>query len=253
MSTPRTTVLLAAAALTLVSAGCATKGYVNKTLDPIDQRVGKVEQASTENRGDIERLQGDLEKGIARVEEKAVSADGKAEDASRQAQEAGRRADDAGKRADSARQIADNNQTRVEGLQNKVENLDNYRLVATKAVHFGFNRHDLNDEAKAALDEATAGLQDRTNYLIEIRGFADSTGADTYNVQLSEKRADAVLRYLTVDHKIPLYRVHVIGVGSVDPVADNKTREGRQQNRRVELRLYAAAVDGDNLQARTQE
>jgi outer membrane protein OmpA-like peptidoglycan-associated protein len=237
----------------MVSAGCATKGYVNKTLDPIDRRVGQVEQASTENRGSIEKLQGDMEKGIARVEEKAVSADGKAEDASRQAQEAGRRADDAGKRADGARQVADNNATRVNGLQQKVENIDNYRLVATKAVQFGFNRHELTDEAKAALDEATAGLMDRTNYLIEIRGFTDSTGADSYNVQLSEKRADAVLRYLTVDHKIPLYRVHVIGVGNVDPVADNKTREGREQNRRVELRLYAAAVDGDNLQARTQE
>lgn len=252
MSTPRI-VMLGAAALTLLSAGCASKGYVNRTLDPVDQRVVKVEQASTENRKDIETLQGDLQKGIARVEERAVSADGKAEDASRQAQEAGRRAEDAGKRADGARQIADNNQTRVEGLQQKVENIDNYRLVATKAVQFGFNRHELSDEAKAALDEATAGLQDRKNYVIEIRGFTDGTGDDTYNVQLSQKRADAVLRYLTVDHKIPLYRVHVIGVGKIDPVADNKTREGREQNRRVELRLFAAAVDGDNLQARTAQ
>jgi outer membrane protein OmpA-like peptidoglycan-associated protein len=181
-----------------------------------------------------------------------VAADGKAEDASHQAQEAGRRAEDAGKRADGARQIADNNQTRVEGLQQKVENLDNYRLVATKAIQFGFNRYELSDEAKAALDEATAGLQDRKNYVIEVRGFTDATGDPTYNLQLSQKRADAVVRYLTVEHKIPLYRVHLIGVGEVEPVADNKTREGREQNRRVELRLFAAAVDGDNLQARTQ-
>lgn len=245
MITPRTTVLVGAAAALLLSTGCATKGYVNKTLDPVDQRVGKVEQASSENRSSIE----DLEKGVARVEERATAADGKAEDASRQAQEAGRRADDAGQRADGARQLAENSQTQVQGLSAKVDNLDNYRLVATKAVQFGFNRHELTDEAKATLNEATSGLQDRKNYVIEIRGFTDSSGNDSYNLQLSEKRADAVLRYLTVEQKVPLYRVHVIGAGNMEPVADNKTREGREQNRRVELRLFAAATDGDNLQA----
>ena len=141
--------------------------------------------------------------------------------------------------------------TRSKAVDQKIENLDNYRLVATKAVTFGFNRFELSDDAKAALDEATAGLQDRKNYVIEIRGFTDTTGTAHYNLPLSQKRADAVVRYLTVEHKMPLYRVHVLGVGDVEPVADNKTREGREQNRRVELRLFAAAVDGDNLQART--
>lgn len=246
MSTPQMTVLVGAAALTLLSAGCATKGYVNRTLDPVDQRVGKVEQATNENRGSIE----ELEKGVARVDERATAADGKAEDASRQAQEAGRQAEDAGQRADGARQLAENNQNQVQGLSRKIDNMDNYRLVATKSVLFGFNRHELSDEAKATLDEATNGLQDRKNYVIEIRGFTDSTGAESYNLQLSQKRADAVLRYLTVEHDVPLYRVHVIGVGDVEPVGDNKTREGREQNRRVELRLFAAAIDGEgSLQA----
>jgi outer membrane protein OmpA-like peptidoglycan-associated protein len=250
MSTPRMTVLMfGAAALTILGSGCASKGYVNRTLDPVNEHVSKVEQATNENRSTIEGVQ----KDVARVEERAVAADGKAEDASRQAQEAGRRAEDAGKRADGARQVADGSVTRVDGLNQKIENLDNYRLVATKAVTFGFNRFELSDEAKAALDEATAGLQDRKNYVIEIRGFTDTTGDPHYNLSLSQKRADAVVRYLTVEHKIPLYRVHVLGVGEVEPVADNKTREGREQNRRVELRLFSASVDGDNLQARTQE
>jgi outer membrane protein OmpA-like peptidoglycan-associated protein len=245
--------MLTAAALTLVSAGCATKGYVNRTLDPVDQRVGKVEQATNENRGDIEQL----EKGVARVEERAIAADGKAEDASRQALEAGRRAEDAGKKADGARQIADSTTTRVEGLQQKYdqrfENLDTYRLVATKAVTFGFNRFELTDEAKTSIGEATTGLEDRKNYVIEVRGFTDSTGDTNYNLQLSQKRADAVVRYLTVERKIPLYRIHVIGVGNVEPVADNKTREGREQNRRVEVRLFTSADGDGNLQARTAQ
>lgn len=247
MITPRTTVLLSTAALTILGAGCASKGYVNKTIDPVNQRVGQVEQASNENRESI----GGLQKDVARVEERAVAADGKAEDASRQAQEAGRRAEDAGQRAENARELASTAQEGVQGLNQKIENLDNYRLVATKAVQFGFNRHELTDEAKATLDEASAGLQDRRNYVIEIRGFTDSTGNDQYNLQLSQKRADAVVRYLTVEHSVPLYRIHVLGVGNVEPVADNSTREGREQNRRVELRLFASNADGSNLQAST--
>jgi outer membrane protein OmpA-like peptidoglycan-associated protein len=245
--------MISAAALTLLSAGCASKGYVNRTLDPVDQRVGKVEQATTTNTGSIERLQDDLQKGVARVDERAMAADGKAEDASRQALEAGRRADDAGQKADGARTIAENGLTRVDGLEQKFEDLDSYRLVATKAVLFGFNRFELTDEAKATLSEAAAGLQERKNYVIEVRGFTDSSGNEQYNLQLSQKRADAVVRFLTVDQKIPLYRIHVLGVGDVSPVADNSTRDGREQNRRVELRLFSEAVSSDNLQAQTTQ
>lgn len=253
MSTPRPTVMLTGAALILLGTGCATKGYVNRTMDPIDQRVGGVEQATNQNRGDIEKLNDDLQKGVARVEERAISADGKAEDASRQALEAGRRADDAGQAATGARKIAENSHTRVDGLERKFDDLDSYRLVATKAVNFGFNRFELTDEAKATISEAAAGLQDRKNYVIEVRGFTDSTGNEQYNLELSQKRADAVVRFLTVEQKIPLYRIHMLGAGNVDPVADNSTREGREQNRRVELRLFSAAIAGDNLQAQTTQ
>jgi outer membrane protein OmpA-like peptidoglycan-associated protein len=247
MRTPQTTVMAGALALTLWGAGCASKGYVNKSLDPVSQRVGKVEQASAENKSGIE----DLQKGVARVEERATAADGKAEDASRQAQEAGRRADEAGKSAADARSAADKNASQVATLSTKIDNMDNYKLVATKAVQFKFNKHDLTDDAKATLDEAASGLQDRHNYVIEVRGFTDASGSAQTNLALSQKRADEVVRYLTLEHKVPLYRIHVLGVGNVEPVADNKTREGREQNRRVELRLFASSVDGDNLQART--
>jgi outer membrane protein OmpA-like peptidoglycan-associated protein len=245
------TALFGAVALTVAGFGCATKTYVAKTIDPIDARVKDVEARSTENKDQIAVLG----KDISRVEERAKGADSKAEEASRQALEAGQRAEEAGTQAKQAHVLIDKSNTRIDtsiaGIQTKIENLDKYKLVATKAVVFGLNKSDLSDDAKAALNEAASGLQERTNYVIEIRGFTDASGDEIYNVGLSQRRADSVVRYLTVEHKIPLYRVHVIGVGEAEPAADNKTKAGREQNRRVELRLFSAGLnDGSELQAK---
>jgi outer membrane protein OmpA-like peptidoglycan-associated protein len=76
------------------------------------------------------------------------------------------------------------------------------------------------------------------HYIVEVQGFTDSTGASAANVELSRRRAAAVVRYLTLDGKLPLYRVNTIGYGKASPAADNKTRDGRKQNRRVEVKLY---------------
>ncbi len=235
--------------LTMAGLGCATKGYVAKTVDPINTRVGEVEARSTENKEGIAKL----EKDVSRVEERAIGADSKAEEASRQAMEAGQRAEEVGERADEAHLLAEKGHGRVDGLEKKIDNLDNYQLLATKSVTFGFNRSDLTDEAKAELDKAAMGLQNRKNYVVEVKGFTDAAGDAQYNLRLSQQRADTVVRYLNVEHKIPLYRINVLGVGSAEPAADNKTRDGRQQNRRVELRLYAAALQGGagSLQAQT--
>ncbi|HXG65480.1 MAG TPA: OmpA family protein, partial [Blastocatellia bacterium] len=84
--------------------------------------------------------------------------------------------------------------------------------------------------------------KDRNNFILEIEGFADAIGTDAYNNQLTQKRANAVRRYLAEQHNIPLYRMHIIGFGELRSVADNTTREGRAQNRRVEVRLMTRNV-----------
>ena len=76
------------------------------------------------------------------------------------------------------------------------------------------------------------------HYIVEVQGFTDSIGATAANIELSRRRAAAVVRYLIVDCKIPLYRVNTLGYGKANPAADNKTRDGRKQNRRVEVKLY---------------
>jgi outer membrane protein OmpA-like peptidoglycan-associated protein len=76
------------------------------------------------------------------------------------------------------------------------------------------------------------------NYVVELQGFTDSTGSKNTNLELSRKRADAVVRYLTTKHNIALHRVYVAGYGHENSVADNKTRDGRKQNRRVDMKVF---------------
>jgi outer membrane protein OmpA-like peptidoglycan-associated protein len=81
----------------------------------------------------------------------------------------------------------------------------------------------------------------QAGFLIEIQGFASAEGDEGYNVSLSERRADVVQRYL-VSKNVPLFRISNVGLGAEKPVGDNKTRAGREQNRRVEVRLLRASA-----------
>jgi outer membrane protein OmpA-like peptidoglycan-associated protein len=81
-------------------------------------------------------------------------------------------------------------------------------------------------------------------YIVEVEGFADRTGNVLYNRELSRKRADAVVHYLAVEHNIPLRSIRELGVGSDFPDANNKTREDRKENRRVDVKIYALDIAG---------
>jgi OOP family OmpA-OmpF porin len=81
----------------------------------------------------------------------------------------------------------------------------------------------------------------QSGYLVEIQGFTDSTGSENTNVALSQRRAENVLRYL-VGKGVPLHRISIIGLGEANPAADNTTRDGRAQNRRVEIRVLRSGA-----------
>ena len=103
-------------------------------------------------------------------------------------------------------------------------------------VKFKTDKYDLNSDAKAALDEFAGrvkGLQDQ--YFIEIQGHTDDTGSPRYNDELGQRRADEVRRYLSRAQQLPLNRMSTISYGDTLPVASNKTKAGRSQNRRVVL------------------
>src|SRR4030095_1131772 len=116
--------------------------------------------------------------------------------------------------------------------------LDEYTVEDSANVYFRVNSAVISAEDRRALDELAHKAATTKGYVIEIAGFADSTGNLQRNRVLSQQRADAVVRYLQENHDIPLRRmITPFGYGETRPVADNGTAEGRRQNRRVEVKI----------------
>ena len=212
---------VSALAITGTSA-CATKKFVNN-------RVGEVD-------GKVTTLSGDLEKSQQRINEVDARA-GAAGDA---AKAADARAAAAGEAAGAARSAADAAGGKVEELDKNGRRLV-YEVVLSEAKGgFKFGKVDLPDDAKAALDKVITDLQaDPKGVYFEIEGHTDSVGNPRYNEQLGMKRAEQVKRYLYETHQVPLHKINVISYGEEKPVADNKTRDGRAENRRIVVRMLS--------------
>ena len=126
----------------------------------------------------------------------------------------------------------------VKKVDERVSALDDYDVQETVSVNFRVNSAVLSPEAKAQLDGLATKATTARAYMIEVAGHTDATGSDAKNFRLSRQRAEAVVQYLAVQHKIPLRRfVTPMGYGKTDAVADNTTREGRSQNRRVDVKM----------------
>jgi len=126
----------------------------------------------------------------------------------------------------------------VKAVNERVSSLDDYDVQETVSVNFRVNSAVLSPEAKAQLDALAVKTNGARAFMIEVAGHTDATGSDAKNFRLSRARADAVVQYLAVTHKIPLRRfVTPMGYGKTDAVADNTTREGRSQNRRVDVKM----------------
>ncbi|OGD21742.1 MAG: hypothetical protein A2Y70_00880 [Candidatus Aminicenantes bacterium RBG_13_64_14] len=132
----------------------------------------------------------------------------------------------------------------VDGKIEEVKTLIRGNLVLTATLKnndakFKFDSAELSPEAKSFLDQFVQNLiEENKGVFIEIQGHTDSTGTDEVNMALGQKRAEAVMMYLYKQYRIPLHRMSVVSMGSSVPVADNSSRDGRSQNRRVEILVY---------------
>jgi outer membrane protein OmpA-like peptidoglycan-associated protein len=140
--------------------------------------------------------------------------------------------------AKAAQETADAAVAGVNATNDRISALDDYVPQDTAAVTFRVGSSVINPENKAKLDAIATKALNAKGYVLEVTGFADSTGNTERNRALSSRRADAVIRYLVENHQIPLRRIVTpYGFGESNPVADNKTRDGRAQNRRVEVKV----------------
>jgi len=236
--------IVAVFSVALITGGCATKKHVREAIAPVQGQVDDLKKLSADQKTAI----GDLDRQVATADEKATDAGRRAGQANDAANNANKTALAAGQRADSANSAALEAQQGVARLDKTMQNLnlDNYHLVDTKQVFFKVGQSNLDKESITELDSAIMALGNLRNYVIEIEGFADKTGDSMTNVELSRRRADTVVRYLTVEHNVPLRDVRQLGIGAEFPNAVNKTREDRKNNRRVDVKIYALDLSANS-------
>lgn len=143
--------------------------------------------------------------------------------------------------AKAAQDTADAAVAGVNATNQRITDLDDFQVLNETAVTFKLGSFVLSPEAKTQLDQMAQGVQNAKGFVIEVTGFADASGSTERNRRLSENRANAVIQYLVENHGIPLRRIlPSYGYGESNAKADNTTREGRAQNRRVEVKLLAS-------------
>jgi len=219
------TIMLAAG--TLFIAGCATKEYVRQSIQPIDQKIDQVDKSSqsrdTSQVSEINKTNSTVdedEKKLSATTEIARTADGESKSA-----------------------IAKSNQNTkdIGDLRNVIANIDDYKPAgAPVVVHFAVAKDTLTKDEKAKLDQVATQLGSQARYFITVEGFTDQTGAASFNEQLSRNRANQVISYLVGSHDIPVYRIHMVGLGDQKLIDEGKGKKAREASRRVEITVYTA-------------
>jgi len=155
--------------------------------------------------------------------------------------------------AKAAQDTADAAVAGVNATNKRISDLDDYVVQSTATVNFKVGSAVLSAEAKTSLDQVATAATTLKGYVIEVTGFASADGDTRKNKALSERRAQAVKDYLIETHNIPLRRMSTsYGYGELQAVADNSTREGREQNRRVEVKLLVSRGINQNVEVKSQ-
>jgi peptidoglycan-associated lipoprotein len=189
--------------------GCATEKYVQ-------QQIAASEQKTTTKISEVQTQVESSQAEIGKLHQEDTRLAGEITQLSATAQDALKRADEAGRLA-------------------KGKFLYEVTL-SDDQVKFGFNKYELSTEAKAALDAFAAKIKkDNKGVFVEVQGHTDNIGSEKVNLELGYKRAEQVMRYLSMQHGFALHRMNVISYGEFKPVADNNTADGRTKNRRVVL------------------
>jgi len=202
----------------------ARKKYVQRQTQPIRDRVNELDDLTANNGKMIKDVDSRSQQGIQLASNKANEAD--------------QHAVDAGNRATQAQQTAQQAHNRLQTVEQVVTNIDQYKATTQTEIRFRPGQTVLSKKAKEALDDMAGNLKGQRGYIVEVQGF--SSGHGQAAIQTSQKMADSVVRYLVLNHEIPVFRIYVVGMGNA-PVASESGDTGAKPKRisggRVEVSL----------------
>jgi peptidoglycan-associated lipoprotein len=208
------------------STACATKKFVRSSVGEVNEKVDSQGRAIEETQERTRKNEG----RITEVDQKAAAA-----------AQAAQNAQDAAKAADAAaKTVGTEANSKFDSIDKASKRLVFEVVLSEDQGNFKFGKTALPDEAKAKIDQMVSQLkQDPKNIYLEIEGHTDNVGAAKTNEEIGLARAEAVKKYLYDQYQIPLHKMNVISYGKDKPVAPNKTKAGRAQNRRVVIKVLA--------------
>jgi outer membrane protein OmpA-like peptidoglycan-associated protein len=200
----------------------ARKNYVKRQTEPIRDRVNELDELTSQNSKQIKDVDSRATQGIKLASDKANEAD--------------QHAVDAGNKATQAQQSAQQVTTRVQTVENVVSNIDQYKASNQTEIRFRPGQTVLSKNAKDALDQMAGSVKGQRGYIIEVQGF--SSGKGQAAITTSQKMAESVVRYLVLNHDIPVYRIYLVGMGNTPlPSTDENAKSKRLSGGRVEISL----------------
>lgn len=199
----------------------ARKKYVRRQLEPVAGRVNELDELTASNARAINDVDARATEGI-RV-------------AALKANEADQHAIDAGNKANLAHQTATQATEKLTKVEGAIQNIDQYQAVTEAEIRFRPGQLTLSKKAKEALDEMAAPLKTQRGFVLEVQGFSAGRGAAS--IENSRKLADAVVRYLVVEHEIPVYRIYTVGMGNAVKASADGEKPRRTNGGRVEISL----------------
>ena len=203
---------------------CATKKFVRTSVGEVNDKVDTLSKSVEENQERTKANEARIGEVDQRVSQAAAQADQKAVQA--------------GSRANEAFTAAEAVNTRADAIEKAARRLVYEVVLSEDKGNFKFGKATMPDEAKAEIDTLVQQLKaEPKGAFIEIEGHTDSAGTPDGNYKLGLERAENVKRYLYEQHQVPLHRINVISYGEDKPIAPNKTRDGRAQNRRVVIKV----------------
>lgn len=217
--------LVSAVAISVLALGgsaCATKKMVKQRVGEVNDKVDSLSKSVEEN------------------QERTKTNEGKINDVDQHAQAANQRADQAYTEADKANAATDKLNERADAIEKASKRIVYEVVLSEDKGGFKFGQAKMPTQMQAEIDQIVQQWKANPNGgYIEIEGHTDNVGSKDYNYKLGLERAEAVQRYLYENEQIPLHKINVISYGGTKPIAPNKTRAGRAQNRRVVIKLLA--------------